>query len=105
MNKCVLLSVTDTNPEDQPFINFMENLITNLGTWHQTNMSNIYHQIFERGERLIDNELDRFYRVTKYFVNEIIHIPQEERCVYIINYFIFLRLFSTTLAICLSIIK
>ncbi|KAL5233638.1 hypothetical protein ACI65C_001048 [Semiaphis heraclei] len=58
----------------------MENLITNLGTWEQTNMRNIHFQILGRGERLIDNDLDRFYRVTKYFVDDILYIPQEDRC-------------------------
>lgn len=73
MSKCVLLSLTDTYPEDQPFIRHMEYLIANLNTWYQTNNQSV--NVGCDGEVIKNNDLNRSYRLTKYFVRHIRYIP------------------------------
>ncbi|NP_001155553.1 uncharacterized protein LOC100162856 [Acyrthosiphon pisum] len=69
VSKCVLLSLTDTYPEDQPFINHMEHLIANLNAWNNNQSVNVG----------CNKDLNRSYKLTKYFVQRIINVPQKLR--------------------------
>ncbi|CAH1736127.1 unnamed protein product [Aphis gossypii] len=75
--KCVLLAVSDTYTEDQPFIQQMEFLIANLTAWGNNTAENRRENV-----ELCDQQYEhknRHYVLTKYFVDDIKNVRMEAR--------------------------
>ncbi|XP_025200375.1 uncharacterized protein LOC112598195 [Melanaphis sacchari] len=77
VKKCVLLAVSDIYTEDQPFIKQIEFLIANSAEW-KNNATVNSEEANESGTH--DKNMNiRHFRLTKYFVNDIIKCPKEKR--------------------------
>lgn len=73
----MLLAVSDTYTEDQPFIQQMEFLIANLTAWGNNTAENRRENV-----ELCDQQYEhknRHYVLTKYFVDDIKNVRMEAR--------------------------
>lgn len=78
------MAVSTTNTEDQSFIRQIECLIDKTPAWDY-NLHKKYQNINNTNvfKNLINS---RHYFFTKCYMNDIIGVPEEDRCVYLICY-------------------